>query len=427
MHAVIADADLCYPPTSGKRLRTLHLMERLAQRHRVTYVCRCDALDHESERARAYLVDRRIEVLLVKQPRPRKSGAWFYARLAANLLSPLPYSVASHASRAMEEMLRSLAANRRVDVWQFEWPAYAAAVQGLPGTRTVIATHNVESLIWQRYHETERNPLKRWYIKRQWRKYERFERRIYSAATRVVTCTEEDAALLRDAFGVAEVDVVENGMDRSYFDTLPDVPRVPKQILFLGALDYRPNVDAVNLLLDRIFPAVQAYEPEARLSLVGRNPCADLLRTTARMRNVEVHANVPDVRPFLAGAAVMAVPLRVGGGSRLKILEALATGLPVVSTKVGAEGLELSDGQEIELVQDVDGMADALVRVLRDPARALAVARRGRQLVRERYDWNVLADKLEAVWDKCLGQTVVAFSCPQDAAGVKRKPRGLTA
>jgi glycosyltransferase involved in cell wall biosynthesis len=410
MHAVIADADLCYPATSGKRLRTLHLMSRLARRHEITYVCRCDALDDETEKARAYLAGHGIEVILVEQARSRKSGPLFYARLAANILSPLPYSVASHAGRRISAALRSLVAGRHVDLWQFEWPAYALALQDFTGARTVIATHNVESLIWQRYYETEPSVIKRWYIKGQWHKYERFERRIYADATRVVTCTEEDAVIVRGSFGVPNVDVVENGMDKDYFDAVADVPREPKQILFLGALDYRPNVDALKLLLERIFPAVRTREPEARLCIVGRNPALALRQRAAATPNVELHANVPDVRPFLARAGVMAVPLRIGGGSRLKILEALAAGLPVVSTRVGAEGLELGDGQELDLVDDVERMADRLVEVICYPARARALAQRGRRLVRERYDWDVLADKLEQVWERCREAPASAMS-----------------
>src|SRR5262249_37430137 len=147
-----------------------------------------------------------------------------------------------------------------------------------------------------------------------------------------------------DQFGVDSVDVVDNGIDRRYFEATP-VRRDPKCVLFLGALDWRPNLDAVRLLLDDIFPAVRAAEPEVRLALVGRHPPGWLLERVAREAGVELHADVPDVRPFLGGAGVLAVPLRVGDGSRLKILEALATGLPVVSTRVGAEGLLLRPGE----------------------------------------------------------------------------------
>lgn len=402
MHVVIADSDLAYPATSGKRLRTLHPMLRLARRHHITYLCRCEARGTETKQARQYLGDHGIDTIAIEQPRPRKSGPWFYARLAGNLCSSLPYSVASHGSRRVREALRSYAAAHRVDLWQFEWPAYADALEGLRGLRTLIVAHNVESRIWQRYYLTERNALKRWYIKHQWHKYEHFQRRIYAAATRVVTCTEEDAAIVRKSFGVPTVDVVENGMDRAYFEAVSREGHEPGRILFLGALDYRPNADAVDLLLERIFPAVRAQEPEARLCIVGRHPAPALVRRIGRLDHVELHANVADVRPFLAQSGVLAVPLRIGGGSRLKILEALASGLPVVSTRVGAEGLCLTPGRDLDVVEDVEGMAGALLAALRHPDRARTMAEQGRRVVQEHYDWDVVADKLEQVWEKCV-------------------------
>jgi len=261
--------------------------------------------------------------------------------------------------------------------------------------------HNVESLIWQRYYESETAPLSRWYIKQQWRKFERFERRAFAAASRVVAVSEPDAALIRDRFGGRAVEVVDNGIDRMYFEAVRPDPDT-RTILFLGSLDWRPNLDAVGLLLDRIFPAVRSAEPQARLCLVGRKPPEALVRRVADTPGVELHADVPDVRPFLATSGMMVVPLRIGGGSRLKILEAMAAGLPVISTRVGAEGLQLVPGEHYIAADDTERMAQALVVAIRDPRPARAMAARIRDFVLERYDWDALADRLERVWFSCL-------------------------
>src|SRR5262249_50509439 len=146
-------------------------------------------------------------------------GLRFCGRLAANLLSPVPYAVAVHESLPMRQAAQAHAARRRVDVWQFEWTPYVATVRGLPGAR-VLTAHNVDSLIWQRYYETERHPLKRWYIRQQWHKFERYERRLFAEVTRVVAVSAEDAALMREQFGVAHMDVVDNGVDRAYFENV---------------------------------------------------------------------------------------------------------------------------------------------------------------------------------------------------------------
>ncbi|GAC1463447.1 MAG: glycosyltransferase [Isosphaeraceae bacterium] len=401
MNVVIVGGVLPYPATSGNRIRTLNLVVRLARRHKVTYVGTRNPDRAEAREALAYLGDHRVEAVEVGPAAPTKSGLRFYARLGANLASPLPYSVATHQSPALGAEVGRLARRGGVDLWQAEWAAGVEAFHALAGARKIVMAHNVETLIWERYGQTETNPMKRWYIREQCRKFERFERRVFGEVDRVVAVSPDDAALVKGRFGAPCVDVVDNGIDRAYFEAVrPD--RDPLRLLFLGSLEWRPNLDAVGLLLDRIFPAVRAAEPLAVLDIVGRNPSAALARRVAEVEGVRLHANVADVRPFLARSGVMAVPLRIGGGSRLKILEALATGLPVISTRVGAEGLCLKDGEDLILADDPTGFALALIQALRAPSLVQAMATRGRDRVLERYDWDVLADALERSWQRCL-------------------------
>jgi polysaccharide biosynthesis protein PslH len=314
----------------------------------------------------------------------------------------LPYSVTSHDSPELRDAIADYAVAHAVDLWHCEWTPYADSLRGLSEARRLIMAHNVESLIWQRYGETETNPFKRWYIREQWRKFQHFERRATGEADQTVAVSDADADLLRNEFGARRVAVVENGVDTTFFqptDSAPDANR----ILFLGSLDWRPNLDAVAQLLERVFPAVRAAESGARLEIVGRNPPAWLRRRATEIPGVELHADVPDVRPHLARCGVLAVPLRIGGGSRLKILEALASGVPVVSTVIGAEGLHLEPGRHLTVVASVDEMANALVQAIRRPEEARERAERGRKRVLSRYDWDALADQLERIWIDCVG------------------------
>jgi polysaccharide biosynthesis protein PslH len=401
LHVTVLDPDAPYPPTSGKRLRSLHLLLPLARRHRVTYIFRGEPHRRsETKAACDHLHAAGVTPLAVEQPLPTKGGPLFGLRLAANLFSPLPYSVASHLGGPLREAVRRHAAAGRVDLWHLEWAGCFDLLPPAPGGPVVVDSHNVDTLIWRRYHETETRRLHRLYLRAQWRKFERFERRVFRSATRVVTVSPDDAAIVRGTFGVEAVDVVDNGIDRAYFAATP-VRRDPRRVLFLGSLDWRPNLDAVRLLLDDIFPAVRAAEPGATLALVGRHPPGWLTERVPREPGVELHADVPDVRPFLGGSGVLAVPLRVGGGSRLKILEALATGLPVASTRVGAEGLLLRPGEHYTAAEPAE-MAAALVEAVRRPGPLLAQAEAGRRVVLERYDWAGLADRLEEVWRKAV-------------------------
>lgn len=398
MHIVILDGDVSYPATSGKRLRTLNLMLQVAKNHRITYIGRCAADSEEARVAPTFLRDHKIEPILVPHPVPHKTGLSFYARLFANLFAGRPYSVTSHFSEPMRRAVSELAGKEHVDVWQLEWTAYLPMIDAaLPGPR-VVSAHNVDTLIWQRYYENETNFLKRAFLKTQWHKFRRFEAAAFRQATRVVAVSEEDARLIREQFGQPNVDVVDNGIDRAFFEQVKG-ERDPARILFLGALDWRPNLDAIGLLLDKIFPKVHAQEPKAKLLIVGRHPPANLIERARQTPGVELHADVADVRPYLGQCGVMAVPLRIGGGSRLKILEALACGLPVVSTRVGAEGLLLKPGEDYVQAEE-DAMADALVHAIRNPAAMQTMAEHGRRLVLETYDWSVLARKLEASWER---------------------------
>ena len=398
MKIVVVNEGLGYPPKGGNWLRTLNLMLPLARRHEITYVCRGSKEDDAEQIARSFYADSGIQIRICGEPPAEKKGPAFYARVAANMASRLPYSIASHRSNAVREEIRRLAASNQVDLFQFEALGYADALVGT-GARTIVMAHNVESLIWERLHQTEQHPVKRWFIGHQLRKYERYERSVMQRATRVVAVSHEDAALLKERFGVRHPDVVDNGVDVKYFKSSsiarnPD----PKRVLFLGSLDWRPNLDAIDVMLTQVMPRLLAMEPEARLSVVGRNPTPALVRRLRREPNVELHADVEDVRPYLARSAVMAVPLRIGGGSRLKILEAIASGVPVVSTRIGCEGLLFESGRDLRCGETGDEIAKALVETIRNPARASEMVRHGQALIEAHYDWSRLADRLEQIW-----------------------------
>ena len=402
MHIAILDEELPFPLTSGKRIRTYQLLSKLASRHRLTYLCHRNPDVEESVRAERAMHELGIQTIVVDRRVPAKSGIGFYSRLFGNLFSPLPYSVATHRSSELCEAVNRLNASAAPDLWHCEWTPYAEtlrhASERIPW---VVMAHNVESLIWQRLAETESHPLKRWYIRRQCRKFERFEKWAYSACTCAIAVSEEDAKLMRSRFAAPKVEVVDNGVDTSFFQPDATVTRDPFRVLFLGGLDWRPNLDAVRLLLDDIFPRVRKAEPNSKLVLVGRRPADWLRQRVAREAGVELHADVADVRPFLNQSGMLAVPLRIGGGSRLKILEALAAGLPVVTTRVGVEGLHLEPATHVTLADRVDDFARALLDFMHHPDTAQLQAERGREKVLFRYDWSGLADQLEEIWQRC--------------------------
>lgn len=405
LRVAVLDEELPFPLTSGKRIRTFNLLARLAARHRVTVLCHKNPDRDESLAAEGAFREAGIETVVVERAVPPKSGAGFYARLAGNLLSPLPYSVATHAGPALADAVRAFAAEDAVDVWHCEWTPYAQVLRDalgerLAGSRWCVMAHNVESLIWRRYAETAGNPLTGWYVRQQLRKFEQFERWAYAHATASVAVSREDAALMRSEFGAARVSVVENGVDVNYFRPQTDVERDPARMLFMGSLDWRPNQDAAVQLLTDVLPKVRAHVPSATAVLVGRRPPEWLRAKAAATPGAELHADVPDVRPFLARCGFLVVPLRIGGGSRLKILEALAAGTPVVSTRMGAEGLELTPARDLLVAEAQGDLVNAALAAARRPDELADTAERGRRQVLANYSWELLARRLDAVWNE---------------------------
>ena len=401
MKVAVVDWDYAYPLTSGKRLRTTNLMLSLADRHDVTYVSRGDGDTDAGRVSREYLGDHGVATVYLDHPVPAKSGVGYPTRIAKNWIgSSRPYAVDVHDTPDFRRRYRALAAESTFDLWQAEWTPYSTMLEGLPGVRRLAVAHNVDSLIWKRYAETETRSLHRRYIAGQHRRFVAFERHAFRTADRVVSVSRPDAELMRSMFGIDHVDVVDNGVDVEAYGAVRRRPE-PGRLLFLGSLDWRPNQDAVRQLIDTVVPAVRRTRPAATLSIVGRRPPAWMVEAAGAADGVTLHADVPDVMPHLASAAMMVIPLRIGGGSRLKMIEALAAGVPVVATDVAAEGLDYRPGVDYAAT-DVDAMADAIGRWIDDPAAAADAARRGRETTADRYGWDRLGRELEASWERCL-------------------------
>jgi glycosyltransferase involved in cell wall biosynthesis len=329
----------------------------------------------------------------VKPHVPPKSGLLFYWRLFLNLFSGYPYIVSSHYSSVFEKKLLEIIRDDRPDLIICEWTPYAVFVEKIREIKRLIVAHNVETQIWQRYYNNEKNPFKKWYIGVQKDKLERFERsafRYVDAAT-AVSAVDEDA--IHSLNHHLPVKVVDNGVDLEYFRA-GDEPSSGCRLVFVGTMDWRPNQDAVRYFVSDIYPLVKKRIPEAEVVFVGRNP-PDSISSLDGVEGVTVTGSVDDVRPYIQGSSVYIVPLRIGGGTRLKILDALAMKKAVVSTSVGAEGLEVSDSRDIMLADTPEQFADKIEQLIRNPEFACRLGENGRRLVEEHYDWDRLASKLE--------------------------------
>ena len=355
------------PPTSGSRQRTVHLARALAEAFEVEL-----AVLGEAPNAGA-------EPFSVRPIPHRRSRA-------GALLGSLrrPYQEAKMRSAAAE---RYVAEGRWATV-QAETPFVASACARAEGP-VVLNTHNVEAEVLRSLADRESRPPQRLRLRWEARKTEALERRAVAAAAAVAATSDEDAAIL-ERLGARRLVVVPNGVDCAGIAWLG--PGSGETLAYVGHFAYRPNVDAALELIGSVLPRVQTERPRARALVIGRDPPPGL-RSPAR-EGVTVTGAVPDVMPHLRGARVLVAPIRSGGGTRLKVLEALAAGVPVVSTRLGVSGLDVGDGVHVLLAETASELASRVLEVLDDDALAGSLSAAGRRLVEERYDWRVVARPL---------------------------------
>jgi glycosyltransferase involved in cell wall biosynthesis len=260
----------------------------------------------------------------------------------------------------------------------------------------VIFTHNVESEIWRRHAETKTGMLSRMLYDAQYRRMLRYEGRTLARFDGVLAVSDQDGDTFSRLYPGAithSVHVVPTGVDTDYFTPSPSAAQ-SREMVFTGSMDWLPNEDAMVFFCRDVLPIIRAEEPGVRLTVVGRAP-TPTVRSLADGASIEVTGAVADVRPYMKDAAVYIVPLRIGGGTRLKIFEAMAMGKAVVSTTVGAEGLPVTNGEQVMLADDPHTFARAVVGLMRDIDRRRQIESAARALVVERYDWSAVAGELE--------------------------------
>jgi sugar transferase (PEP-CTERM/EpsH1 system associated) len=398
MKVLVLDEEFPYPSNTGKRTRSFNLYRRLGTQFQIRYI----GYGEEGSAAAEALKLANLEPVAVPARIPSKQGAFFYLRLLANLVSPLPYIVTSHYSHIYQNVVLKNISEFRPDLIICEWTPYVIYVKQLEAVKKLVSAHNVEADIWQRYYENETNCLRRWYIREQWRKVERFEREALNWVDGAVTVSDLDRNRLFKKQPNLPITTIPNGVDLEYFRPMPQAEQ-RHQLVFTGSMDWRPNQDATHFFVREILPLLRRVRPELECTFVGRSPPTDI-QLLAELPGVHITGTVDDVRPYVERSAVYVVPLRIGGGSRLKILEALAMGRPVVATTVGAEGLNVVHDQQILLANDPATFADSVLRLLDDPAQCVNLAAEGRRLVEQIYGWDSLAKRFARLIQEVVGR-----------------------
>jgi glycosyltransferase involved in cell wall biosynthesis len=385
--------DFLHPTTRGGQIRTLEIVKRLHRRNEIHYVAYDNPLQPEGlERAGEYST----RAYPISHHAPSKQSPLFLMQLAAGLFSPLPVAVSRWKSDSMRTKIDEICAREKFDAMICDFLAPAPNVLMLD--RWFLFQHNVETMIWRRRHAEHAagNPLRRAYLKLQADRMEAYERAVCRKVKRVIAVSETDARMMREMFGIDDVPIAATGVDTEYFE-----PRGPGDsvfdMVFVGSMDWLPNTDGMKFFTASILPLIRRRFPQCTLGIVGRTPDPDIVALAEADPKIIVTGTVPDVRQYLWTSKLSIVPLRIGGGTRLKIYESMAAACPVVSTSVGAEGLSVAHPQHIRLADTPEQFAAECIRLLESDEERRNLATSAYRLVRERFSWDIMAREFEAI------------------------------
>ncbi len=402
MKLLILTPQLPYPPQQGTTIRNFNIIKHLAPRHAITLV----SFGTPTELANAEPL-RPLCQRIVIAPYPARSLA---QRAWTTLTSRQPDMALRLKSDKLHATVARVLREEPFDIVQVEGIEMARYVTNLksqkPKSKLVFDEHNAEYVLQRTAFESDVRAPKRWhgalYSLIQWQKLERYERAICQRADHIVACSDTDADFIKTLLdSKSKITVIPNGVDTNHFVPSDEVcakPLAEVAMVFAGKMDFRPNIDAMTWFAADILPRIRAEIPLAHLVIVGQKPAPRIV-ALKQHPGVEITGWVADTRPFVADAAVYVVPLRMGSGTRLKVLEAMAQGKAIVSTTRGVEGLACAPNHDLVLADTPAAFAHAVVDLLRDPARRRLLGRNARALAESQYDWRTIVPAFDRVYD----------------------------
>jgi polysaccharide biosynthesis protein PslH len=389
---------LCWPLDTGAKLRNYHLGRVLAKQVPTSLLAFRDRKSPNSISALERVYEQVITV-------PR-DAAYSVGKILRGGFGSTPLPVLNYTTESMRQSLERLLAEKDFDLIQIEsihLMSYLATIRAARNRPLVVCDwHNVESELIERYSQREKSVLRKRYARRTARLMSDFERRALVEFDAHVVVSARDAERLRAHQADVRIFVVENGVDTAWYsDVKSETEHLLQRLVFVGSMDYHANIDGAISFAREVWPEVHAHHPELVFSIVGKDPPPEV-RELARTPGIEVTGTVDDVRPFYREAIAAVVPLNVGGGSRLKILEAMAAGVPVVSTTLGAEGLEVTASQNILIADTNLELVEAIDQIVENQSLHAKIITGGRTLISERYDWSSLGVRLFQIYQELV-------------------------
>ena len=389
-----------YPLISGHSLRTYHILRGATQRHNVILVTFVQ-LNEELKRGNVDHLRSFCQAVYTFKVPVHVSKAKLAASLFLNIFSPLPFVAQKYDAPMMRMKIREIVKTAKIELVHVDMLPLSVYLNEFSDLPKVLVNHNVESMRLYRWFQNESDLLKKAYLGMQWGKLRSFERSSMSKFDCCVVVSEADKRMLRKMGVNNRLFVVPNGTDTDFFK--PTARKMNKNVvLWVGHMDVHTNKDAVLYFWGEIYPIIRKQHPHAQMTFVGTAPPKEIVRATKMDGQIKVTGFVDDIRPYVHEAAVMVVPIRIGSGTRLKILDAMAMGKAIVSTSIGGEGLNVSHGQNILIADHPEDFAHKVIELLKNEKMRLNLGNNARSLAKT-YDWELIREQQEMVYQETIG------------------------
>lgn len=391
MKILWVNTNFMHPTTKGGQIRTLEMLRHLHSRHEIHYVAIANPAHPEGPgrsgeySTRSYPFQYRIL---------DKRSPGFFAQLVKGVFSPVPVAVSRFHPPGMRDFLEKLIRTEGFDKAVVDHLAPTAYFPRLE--QAVFFQHNVETVIWRRHVEHATDPLRKLYFRMQAERMYEYERRVSRASGHIVAVSAIDADEMRKLFEVTRVSEIPTGVNIEYF-TPAKQAEPTTDLVFIGSMDWLPNVDGMLYFAREILPIIRRRRPGTSLAIVGRTPPSEITELAKQDAGILVTGTVPDIRPYVWGSRLSVVPLRIGGGTRLKIYESMAARVPVVSTTIGAEGLDINPPHDIRIGDTPEAFANQCLDLLADDPTRQKIADAAWDMVSTRFSWDSVSHCFEQI------------------------------
>lgn len=396
MNILFLSTENPYPPDHGHHIRTLNILEGLAKNNEIFFIG--FAQDKNELQHLGYL-EKLCKVVFISCINQGILKWRYYLNLMLNLFSPYPYTVQRYLMRSVKTEITKIISEHKIDLVHVDMLHLASYHNVLKEIPKILVNHNVESLRMQRWMKVEKNMLIKFYLYLQYLKLKNFERRMCAIFDHCIVVSDADREILYDITRVDNFFVIPNGVDTEYFKP-GELEYDPHSLVWVGGMEGPYNRDAVIFFIEEIFPLIESNFPTVTVTFVGASPPPKLIKKANENPKIKVIGYVNDVRPYVDKAAIFIAPIRSGSGTKIKILNALSQEKAVVTTAIGAEGIEVNANQDIMIANSPQEFADAIIHLFKNQSKIRELGKNARKIIEKKYSWETINEKVDQLYDE---------------------------